>query len=188
MEITSHLNEVELAELVSASSGNLSTHLAHCDLCLVRVARMREIVAGLRAVGVEPDEFWIGQRAAIRAKIARRKLARTPIAAATGPSAWRWSGLTWAGAGAVLVLAGLLVSGESAPPPVPGATTPQAANDPDHELLLAVERVMQSSGPEALEPAAFLVREVNRKDQPRATSKIHRRNSPRQNSPQGDSQ
>ena len=188
MEITSHLNEVELAEFVSDSSGNMDTHLAHCDLCLDRVARMREIIAGLRAVGVEPDEFWIGQRAAIRTKIARRKLARTPIAMATGPFVWRWSALTWAGAAAVLVLAGLLVSGESAPPPAPGATTPQAANDPDHELLLAVERVMQSSGPEALEPAAFLVREVNRKAQPRATSKVHRRNSPRQNSPQGDSQ
>jgi len=188
MEMTSHLNEVELAEYVSENSGNLDTHLAHCDLCLDRVARMREIFAGLRAVGVEPDEFWIGQRAAIRTKIARRKLARTPIAAATGPSEWRWSGLTWAGAAAVLVLAGLLVSGESAPPPAPGATPPQAANDPDHELLLAVERVMQSSGPEALEPAAFLVREVNRKAQPRPTSKIHRRNSPRQNSPQGASQ
>jgi hypothetical protein len=188
MEIRSHLNEVELAEFVSDNSGNLGTHLAHCDFCLDRVARMRAIVAGLRAIGDEPDEFWIGQRAAIRTKIARRKLARTPIAAAPGPSPWRWSGLTWAGAAAVLVLAGLLVSGGTAPPPTPGATTPEAANDPDHDLLLAVERVMQSSGPEALEPAAFLVREVSRKAQPRATSKIHRRRSTRQNSPQGDSQ
>jgi hypothetical protein len=188
MEITSHLNEVELAEFVCDNSGNLGTHLAYCDFCLNKVARMREIVAGMRAVGVEPDEFWIGQRDSIRTKIARRKLARTPMGAAPGPSPWRWSGLTWAGAAAVLVLAGLFVSGGTAPPPTPGATTPQAANDPDHELLLAVERVMQSSGPEALEPAAFLVREVSRKAQPRPTSKTHRRNSPSQNSLQGDSQ
>jgi len=188
MEIASHLNEVELAEFVCDNSGNLGTHLAHCDFCLDRVARIREIVAGLRAVGVEPDEFWIGQRAAIRTNIAHRKLKRTPIAAAPGPSAWRWSGLTWAGTAAVLVVAGLFVSGGTAPPPTPAATAPQAAKDPDHELLLAVERVMQSSGPEALEPAAFLVREVSREAQPRATSKIRRRNSPRQNSPQGDSQ
>lgn len=177
MEITPHLNEVELAEFVSDPSRGLGTHLAHCDSCLDKVARLRETVAGLRAVGGEPDEFWIRQRAAIRTEIARLK-----TAAALSPFAVRFSWFTWAGAALVLVLAGLLVSGGSTPSPVPIANTDPSAHDPDHELLLAVEHVMQSSGPEALEPAAFLVSEI-RKAQPHATSKNHHRNSP-----QGDSQ
>ncbi len=175
MEITPHLNDVELAEFVFDPSRGLGTHLAHCDFCLDKVARMRETVAGLRAVGVEPDEFWIRQRAVIR----------TRIAAAPSQSALRLPSLTWAGAATVLVLAGLLVSGGNTPPPpsAPIASTDPSVNDPDHELLLAVEHVMQSSGPEALEPAAYLVREINRNARPHATSKNHHRNSP-----QGDSQ
>ena len=31
---------------------------------------------------------------------------------------------------------------------------------PDHELLLSVERVMQSNGPEALAPATYFVQEI----------------------------
>ncbi len=180
MEITSHLNEVDLAEFVSDPSRGLGTHLAHCDFCLDQVARMRETIAGLRAASVKPEEFWIRQRAAIRTKLVENK-----IVAAPSPFALHSSWLTWAGAASVLVLAGLLVSGRSVPPPPLAhiATADPAANDPDHELLLAVERVMQSSGPEALEPAAYLVREINRNAQPHAASKIHHRNSL-----QGDSQ
>jgi hypothetical protein len=179
MEITPHLSEVELAEFVSDPSQGLGTHLAHCDSCLDKVARLRETVAGLHAAGVEPDEFWIRQQGAIQTKITQSSIAAVP-----SPSAWRLSRFTWAGAAVVLALAALLVSGGSAPPshPAPLAAMDPVANDPDHELLLAVEHVMQSSGPEALEPAAFLVNEI-RKAQPHATSKNHR-----QNSPKGDSQ
>jgi hypothetical protein len=178
MEITPHLSEAELAEFVSDPSRGLGTHLAHCDSCLYEVARMRETVAGLRGVSSEADEVWICQRAAIRAT----------IAATPKRPAWRFPRLAWAGATAVIVLAGFLVSDRNVPSPVPVAATDPtannpAANDPDHELLLAVEHVMQSSGPEALEPAAYLVREINRNAQPHATPKIHHRSSL-----QGDSQ
>ncbi len=173
MEITPHLNEVEMAEFISDASRGLGTHLAHCDSCLYEVARMREALAGLRELSSEADEFWTRQRAAIR----------TAIAAAPSRPAWRLLRLTWAGATAVTVLAGLLVGGGSVPPLTPQATGHLVVTDPDHELLLAVEHVMQSSGPEALEPAAYLVREINRNARPRAISKIHRRSSP-----QGDSQ
>jgi anti-sigma factor RsiW len=170
MEITPHLSEVELAEFISDPSRGLGTHLAHCDACLYEVARMRETVAGLRGLSSEPDEYWIRQRMAIR----------SVITAAPRRPAWRFPRLAWAGAMAVIVLAGLLVGGGSVPPPVVGTERPAdlSANDPDHELLLAVEHVMQSSGPEALEPAAYLVREINRNAQPQATSNIHHRSSP----------
>ena len=170
MEITPHLSEVELAEFISDPSRGLGTHLAHCDACLYEVARMRETVAGLRGLSSEPDEHWIRQRMAIRSVITAAP--RRPV--------WRFPRLAWAGAMAVIVLAGLLVGGGSVPPPVVGTerSADLSANDPDHELLLAVEHVMQSSGPEALEPAAYLVREINRNAQPHATSNIHHRSSP----------
>jgi hypothetical protein len=175
MEITPHLSEVELAEFVSDPSLGLGTHLAHCDSCLYEVARLRETVAGLRELSPGADEFWTRQRAAIR----------TAIAAAPHRPAWRFPPrLAWAGAAAVLVLAGFLVGGGNVPPPAPLANTGStpndaAAYDPDHELLLAVEHVMQSSGPEALEPAAYLVREINRNARPHAISKNHHPSSQR---------
>jgi hypothetical protein len=183
MEITPHLSEVEMAEFISDPSLGLGTHLAHCDSCLYEVARMRETVAWLRGFSSEPDEHWIRQRMAIR----------TAIAAAPSRPAWRLSWLTFASATAVLVLAGLLAGGGNVPSPAlvatadPTATTDLAATDPDHELLLAVEHVMQSSGPEALEPAAYLVREINRNTRPHAISKIQHNRSPQQFTP-GDLQ
>ncbi len=182
MEITQHLSEVEMAEFISDPSLGLGTHLAHCDFCLYEVARMRETVAGLRGLSSEPDEYWIRQRVATR----------TAIAATPSRPAWRFPRLAWAGAMAVIVLAGLLAGGGNVPTPAPVATRnpttgDPTATDPDHELLLAVEHVMQSSGPEALEPAAYLVREINRNVRPHTISKIHRSNSAQQFT-QGDLQ
>jgi anti-sigma factor RsiW len=181
MEITPHLSEVELAEFISDPSRGLGTHLAHCDACLYEVARMRETVAGLRELSSEPDEYWVRQRMATR----------TVIATAPSRHVWRFPRFAWAGAMAVIVLAGLLVGGGSVPSPAPVVGTDPAAdpaaNNPDHQLLLAVEHVMQSSGPEALEPAAYLVREINRNTRPHAISKIHNGSSPPQFK-QGDSQ
>jgi anti-sigma factor RsiW len=162
MEITPHLSEAELAEFISDPTRGLGTHLAHCDSCLHEVARMRETISGLRGLSSEPDEFWIRQRAEIR----------TSIAAAPSQPAWRLPWLGWAGAVSVAVLVGVLFNGGNAPPPAPVATV-----DPDHELLMAVEHVMQSSGPEALEPAAYLVREINRNARVRANSQNHHSNS-----------
>ena len=157
MEMTPHLSEAELAEFVSDPSRGLGTHLAHCDSCLYEVARLRETAAELRGVSDKPLEFWIQEQAAIRTK----------IASIPSQPAFRLSGLRWAGAASVAVLVGLLFSGGNAPPPIPVVTS-----DPDHELLMAVEHVMQSGGPEALEPAAYLVREINQKAQPRPRSKF----------------
>jgi len=146
MAITEHLSEAELAEFVSNPAKGLGTHLEYCDACLQEVARMRETAAELRTAGSESTDFWIRQRASIRTRIAsgstesRRSLPR----------------LAWAGATAILAFTGLLLSGGQAPKPVP-----HAGVDPDHELLLAVERVMQSSGPQALEPAEYFVSEIN---------------------------
>jgi hypothetical protein len=150
MEIKPHLTDAELAEFVSDPSRGPGTHLQFCDDCLDAVSGMRKMVAEMRATGVEPDEFWIKQRAAVRTKIAAVPLQ----APRTLPR------LAWAGAAGLLALVGLLLSNGTNPT----KATPvqqQSVIDQDHELLMAVERVMRSSGPEALEPASYLVVEVN---------------------------
>jgi hypothetical protein len=157
MEITPHLSESELAEFISDPTLGLGTHLEFCDSCLNEVARLRETAAAMKAITDEPQEFWHRQRTAIR----------TQIASAPAQPASHVRGLAWVPALAVLVLAGLLLSGGSPPPPAIEAGKPV---DPDHELLLAVERVMQSNGPEALEPATYFVQEIKQGVNPKRNS------------------
>ena len=147
MEITPHLSEAELAEFISDPSRGLGTHLEICDACLSEVGRLRETTAGMKAIAERSQEFWDSQRTAIRNQIAALPAPPTPISRR----------LAWVPVFALIILAGLLLSGGSpAPPPV----VPQASVDPDHQLLLAVEQVMQSNGPVALEPATYFVQEI----------------------------
>ncbi len=148
MEIGRHLNQEEIAAFVSDPSRGLGTHLEVCDDCLHEVALLRETVGALRSVAVEPEAFWRTQQAQIRAKlpvrVPQRSLPR----------------LAWAALAAVVTLAALLVSG-GAPAP-----EPRASVDPDHELLVEVERIMQSDGPAALQPASYLVGEIRQEVRP----------------------
>jgi hypothetical protein len=146
MEMTPHLSEAKLAEFISDPSLGLGTHLEICDSCLNEVAQLREATGGMKIVTDRPLEFWDRQRTAIRIQIA----AIPPQAES------RIRRLAWAPALAVLVLAGLLLSGGSPPPPI----ETRVSVDPDHELLLSVEHAMRSNGPEALQPATYLVQEI----------------------------
>jgi len=155
MEITPHLSEAELAEFLSDPSRGLGTHLEICDSCLNEVARLREAVGGLKTSADRPQEFWDEQRLAIRSQIAALPDRRIPIA----------HRLAWVPVFALVIFAMFLLSGGTAPAPTP----PIAAADPDHELLLAVERVMQSNGPVALEPATYFVQEVSQETRSNST-------------------
>lgn len=62
----------------------------------------------------------------------------------------------------VLVLGGHIPRGRQ--------TAPHAKVDPDHELLIEVERTLQTGGPEALEPAALLAREIGQQATANGTS------------------
>jgi hypothetical protein len=166
MEMTPHLSQAELAEFVSDPSRGLGTHLEFCDSCLQEVGRLRETVAALRDAGGQPEVFWRTQQAAIRARIAAVPAPRLP---GLPRSVW---------AVAVLLIAAglLLLSGDGTPPSVQRA----AINaDPDHELLLEVERVMQSNGPDSLQPAAYLVQEISQEARP--SSPIHNKESRHEN-------
>ncbi len=147
MEITPHLNEAELAEFVSDPSRGLGTHLEFCDACLSEVARLREGVADLKRTGDNPQEFWDQQRAAIRTQLAAAPRLRAPA----------FQPLAWAPVFALLLLAGLLISGGT---PAPAPAKVQLVEDPDHALLVRLEQVMQSNGPAALEPATYFVQEI----------------------------
>ncbi|HSS98377.1 MAG TPA: hypothetical protein VLK33_15165 [Terriglobales bacterium] len=160
MEIKPHLNESELTEFISNPSRGLGTHLEICDTCLSEVASLRENTAGIKAITERPQEFWDQQRTAIRNRIAALPARSRPISGK----------LAWVPVCALVILAGLLLTGGSpAPPP---SVAPQASVDPDHELLLAVEQVMDSNGPDALEPATYFIEQISQSSNTNARTKI----------------
>lgn len=160
MEIDGHLNETELTEFVLNSTAVLGSHAEHCDQCLDEVTRLRQLVKGLRGSGKEEEEeaFWTEQQQAIRTRIAWQN-ERTFSKARP---------LAWAMATATIAIASVLILGGQAPIPQPA---PHARVDPDHELLIEVERTLQTGGPEALEPAALLAREIGQQATANATSR-----------------
>jgi hypothetical protein len=167
MEIKPHLSEAELAEFVSDSSRGLGTHLESCDSCLREVAHFREATAALKLVTDQPQEFWDHQRLTIRTR-----LAHVPVQATFGIHR-----LAWVPMFAAVVLAALLVSGGT---PAPKSAQSQTAKDHDHELLVELEQVMQSNGPEALAPASYFVQEIRqettRNSRPTSNKEIQHEN------------
>jgi hypothetical protein len=113
-----------------------------------------------REASERDDEFWRHQRRSVWAR----------ISAAENRSARRAPVLAWALVGAMMAVAGWLVER-------PMVVPLREAYDPDHELLMEVERMVQIDGPLALEPAALLAQEMvqdmpsrdypNRKKEPR---------------------
>jgi hypothetical protein len=97
-----------------------------------------------RAATEQSDEFWRNQRIAIWSRISsaeERSARRIPI-------------LAWAVAAAMIAVSGWLLEQPMVAPPR------EVYVDPDHELLMEVERMVQIDGPLALEPAALLAQEM----------------------------
>ena len=65
----------------------------------------------------------------------------------------RLPAVAWSALAAMVLLAGWMVSR-------PVALPRQTQVDPDHELLMAVERAVHNDGPAALDPAALLADEM----------------------------
>jgi hypothetical protein len=158
MEISGHLSEKELAEIVLSLPPAISSHLERCDKCLDEVIRLRDWVGELRDLGEEGAEFWANQQRAIRSKL-------PPVNSTRDSKSARFA---WAMAAATIAVATVLVVGGRPPEP---EIAPQARVDPDHELLLEVERSLQTGGPEALEPAALLAREIGQQTVSNAASR-----------------
>ena len=140
MQLTRHLNHEELSQIILDSD---QQHLRQTLAALPEWAQ---------ALTERPDGFWERQRTDIRKRItsvSQRKSTQTVTA--------------WAGALAIVLLAIFLLSDSSVPRP------PGEQNDPDQELLVAVEQSVQSGVPQALEPAAMLAEEIS-SSQPISTS------------------
>jgi hypothetical protein len=136
MEIIRHLSSEELTDLTIES-----------DQRSLRPT-LEALPEWARASTDRPDEFWQQQRSIIWSLIASlenpaatRLVRRSPLLA--------WSAVT-----ALVLLAGFMLDRGSLAP------SHKAQLDPDHELLLAVERAVNNDGPAALDPAALLAEEM----------------------------
>ena len=127
-------------------------HLANCEPCQQERERVQEALnlfgAAKRESAKRPETFW--EQQAVRIRAARsEQVKRSRMALALTP------GL------AVLLLIGFaLVAGspkvDPKPAPISRAATPVIS---DQELLMEVERAVQSGTPLALEPATLMVEE-----------------------------
>jgi hypothetical protein len=146
MEIIRHLSDDELAVLLLASDQQaLRETLERLPGCAQTVTQ-------------QPDEFWEKQRAKVWSRVAQEERS----------VAQRFPVLRWAAVASIIAIAAMMLHREPAP------QIRDARVDPDHELLIEVERAVSTGGPEALEPAALLAQEMIQA-QPGASAPIHKK-------------
>ena len=155
MEIIRHLSHEELSDLVIQS-----------DQQALRPT-LEALPEWARTSTERPEHFWQEQRGAVWSRIAldrhpHHRMARRPLM------------LAWSALAAMVLLAGLMLNRAPVVPP------PQAQVDPDHELLMAVERAVHNDGPAALDPAALLAEEMVQ-DLPVAHSPIRKKEPTHEN-------
>ena len=125
-------------------------HIAECQACQAERDQLdlalRQFASANREYAKRPEGFWESQAGRIRA--ARRESdSKSSLTMTLVPSV------------VVLLLAAFAILGRA-----PGVrpirpAAPVAQVDSDHELLLEVERAIQSDTPRALEPATLMVNE-----------------------------
>lgn len=164
MKVNPHLTDEELTELLLDDQAAAAEHVKACAPCQAEVHRLRHATEALRDNSNQAlsEDFWQRQRTAIWTRLS------SPPGQAPQSIGW-----AWATAAALAIIAALLLGHSPAPAP------PRASVDPDHELLLAVERAVQSHGPQALEPAALLAQEMTRTAQ--STSPVNREETNHEN-------
>ncbi len=156
MEIIRHLSHDELTDLVIQS-----------DQQALRPT-LEALPEWARNSTERPEEFWQRQRGVIRSRISsldrhpQNRAVRRPLL------------LAWSVGATMVLLAGLMLDRASYVPP------PKAQVDPDHELLMAVERAVHNDGPAALDPAALLAEEMVQ-DLPAAHSPIRKKEPTHEN-------
>ena len=125
-------------------------HLSQCEPCQAERDKLqdalRQFGAANREYAMLPESFWEQQAARIRAN-RNRSQSRARRVAVLAPAL-----------GALLLAGTLLVQRTPQVNPEARALATVQANS-DHELLLAVERAMESNTPEALAPVAWMEEE-----------------------------
>jgi tRNA/tmRNA/rRNA uracil-C5-methylase (TrmA/RlmC/RlmD family) len=150
MNVNDNSHEQLVDQALSGFDLAAEHHIANCHPCQVQRERLeeafRDFGAANREYAQRPENFWERQTAAIRASRIRAQQ-RSRMTMALVPSL------------AVLLLMAVAMLGRA--PGVRPVTTPTRAQaiDPDHELLLRVERAIQADTPLALEPATLMVDE-----------------------------
>jgi hypothetical protein len=146
MEIRAHLSDEELMEALGSPGKGLVAHLDVCDSCRMEVGRLRQALdAEVLEIPLSED-FWGQQRTAIQKRIEVLSETRRHR-----PPRMAWAAL------AATILLGTLWMNDSEKPVMPQH---QIQVD-DQELMIAVERTMQTNVPEALEPASLLAQEMS---------------------------
>jgi hypothetical protein len=136
MEIIRHLSNEELTDLTIES-----------DQRSLRPT-LEALPEWARASAERPEQFWQEQRSNVWSRIASSESSPSTRMVRRSPR------LAWSIVTALVVLAGFMLDRGSLAPPH------RAQMDPDHELLLAVERAVYNDGPAALDPAALLAEEM----------------------------
>jgi hypothetical protein len=156
--MTDHLSDEQLtAALLAEDDAAAGEHLAACEPCRAELESLRAALGSVRADeqarAERPHLFWREQRMAIAAQIpAGREVTTRPLA--------------WAGSLAVFALAAAWMT-QSAPPAQPVARPAQdaaavsAPADPDHDLLVDIQRSVRRDVPLALAPATLLAQELH---------------------------
>ena len=124
-------------------------HIAHCEPCQTELEKMadalRQFGMANREYANRPESFYEQQAARIRAaQCASEK--RSGLGMTLIP-----------GVVVLLLLAFAMLGRAPGVHPVVTSPAPSVQNDSDHELLLQVERAIQSDTPRALEPATLMV-------------------------------
>ena len=145
MEIMRHLTNEEPIDLALAS-----------DQRSLRL-EIEALPEWSRTVSDRTDEFWEKQRAEVWSRINAGEERKSRHALVFALSA----------AAAMIAIAGLMLSSSSREPVIHPARV-----DSDQELLMAVERVVQSEALPSLQPASLLTREMV---QASSASTIHKK-------------
>ena len=140
-----------------------------CFSCQAEQARASQTFADFaawsRAAAERPDDFWRRQREVIAARIGKRD---HPITTAFPKLAW--------GVTAAIGVVALILLMRPAPP----TAVVQTPTFSDHDLLVSVERTINSDVPASLEPAALLAVEMENNFHP-ATAKFGSKENPHEN-------
>lgn len=136
MEIIRHLSNEELIDLVIES-----------DQQALRQT-LEALPEWVRTSAERPEDFWQQQRSAVWSRISSPEVSKANLPARRSPVP------AWSVLAAMVLLAALMLDRASSVRPHP------AQVDPDHELLMAVERAVYNDGPAALAPAALLAEEM----------------------------
>jgi predicted anti-sigma-YlaC factor YlaD len=145
--MSAHLTDEQLtAQLSGTAQAGTQEHLALCPECRREEQAIRNGLAEFREVlhreAERPEIFWERHARVISARLARSE------------RALQWN---WAAAVAAIVLFAVALSWTPAKAPQPAAQS-----DPDHDLLVEIERSLNRQVPRALEPASLLAQEVSR--------------------------